>query len=121
MLATQIFVFGQVIKYRITNFSIKMENLDWIEWKECDMLLVMNLDHKRITIYTDEIQNLDIVKTSNSFQDSDGDTNFKLNCVDNKGKNCTVTYCICESLNGLNQLYIKWDNFTIAYNIRKLD
>ncbi len=111
---------GQILKYRATSF-IFFSNGAWGEQKECDVLIVMDLNRKRITIYSDVIQKFDVVDLEDSYADSDGDTNWLINCVDQDGDLCTLVHCICESQNGLQQLSIKHRNTGWGYTMRLLD
>jgi hypothetical protein len=121
LFAMQTFIFGQVYKYRTTQISMKVGNNDWGEWEESEILLIVNLNDQRITIHSSKIQKYDIVTWHESYRDKDGDTNYSFTCVDQDGDYCTVTHCLCESQNGRNQLYIRFNNITWVYYMRKLD
>lgn len=118
----QISVVAQIYKYRTTRVAIKSEGEKWGEWHDSDALLVMDLDDKqRLTIYSKMVQKYDIIEMSKKYSDKDGDTNFNFSCVDQDGVSCFVTHCFCESQKGKEQIYIRYNNVTWAYYLRRLD
>ena len=70
--------YGQVIKLRTTGLAIKYEIDDyrWGEWSEFEpvsVLVVMDIDADRITIYSKETQVYDAIEAEKTRYDSDGD------------------------------------------------
>jgi hypothetical protein len=118
--------FGQVLKLKSTAIAYQYqdENNQWEEWtdfEETSVLIVMNLNEERITIYSQETQVYDIVQSDGETKDSDGDEFLSLRCVNEDGINCTVRLATLYSDGGRSQLYINFSNMVLVYNVYSLD
>lgn len=109
--------FGQdVIKYRTTGVCFKFEDdAEYSEWEDANVLITVDLDvSKRIKVYSDEKQVLDVIEILPS-----GENVVKLSCVDALGQECRVRIVLRDSKQ--LQLYLDYDFFSVAYNIYPLD
>ena len=79
--------FGQVLKLKSTSLSSKYKTeygwTDWAEWEEASVLITIDLQKERITIYSAEKQIYDIAENEGKEYDSDGDETLSLYCVTN--------------------------------------
>lgn len=117
---------AQVLKFRTTALStnVTKENGGWKGWSEFEdsnLLVTVNLDVQRITIYADKTQNFDITDFDELKKDEDGDDVFTFYCVDNEGRNCRIKFYTLHSQNGGRQMYIYYDSLAFLFNIYLLD
>ncbi|WP_034893241.1 hypothetical protein [Gillisia sp. Hel_I_29] len=111
-----------VAKLRTESISIKFQNdngtwKDWTDWKNADVLAIMDEDGKKLTLYTDPKEVYEIIKMTQEITD-EGENILKMFCVDNDGIECNIRL---QHNNGENlQLYIKYSNVIIAYNVKYL-
>lgn len=89
---------------------------DWSSWEDCNILVVINVDMDRITIYSKQTQEFDIIAAEDPYVDSDGDDVIKFTCVDADGLKCGIRF-IGRS-NGSAQLYCDYNDFMYVYNVR---
>lgn len=111
---------AQVYKYKTTEiaYKIKTDGLwsEWSEWKTCDILTVINLDKEVISIYSQEVQEYDIVKSYDVEYDDDGGQMCTFVCVNEDGLRCNIRLRVQED-NQL-QLYVDFKDMMWVYNIR---
>lgn len=112
-----------VLKFRTTDFSfkIKKEGIwgSWSSWESASMLVVVNLDSERITVYSKSVQQYDILDMEDKGIDSDGDRTFKFGCVDQDGDRCSVRVLIRKS--GTKQLYVDFADIMWVYNMQNVN
>ena len=118
--------YGQVYKLKTTSFAFKTKIndyqwSDWSEWEEASILVVMDSDKDRITIYSKDTQVYDIAEDEGKTTDSDGDDTWSFYCVNEDGLTCGVRLVILNSQNGLNQLYVDFNDAKWVYNLYSLD
>ena len=110
---------AQVRKFYTTDFSYKYYDgyrwSDWSEWDESSMLVVINFNKDLITIYSNEIQEFDIVEHLDSYDDDSGGSNIKFLCVNEEGSRCHIRLRIQSD--GGKQLYVDYNDFMYVYNI----
>lgn len=112
---------AQVYKYKTESISYKFKNYDgswedWSKWEETKVLVVINIDLMRISIYSKETQVYDIAEYEGKIIDSDGDENIVFYCIDSKGKTCRVKLLTIKN-NQQRQIYINYSDVIFAYNI----
>jgi hypothetical protein len=117
---------AQVSKLRSTGLSIRYEkeNGQWTDWDdltEASVLITLDFDNERITIYSKEKQVYDIAKYEGLTEDEDGDDILSLFCIDKDGKTCRINYVVLHSRNEQKQLYIYYGDYNILYNVYLLD
>ena len=116
------FITAQVYKfnaYQLAFYDIKKEK--WEPFEDTDILVSMNVDGKKIKIYSKEAQSFDIITVEEKKKDTDGDDTFSFYCEDQNGITCYVDFMILNSKNGIRQLYITYSNAKYVYNIEYLE
>lgn len=114
--SAQVFKFNA---YQIAFFDIQKEK--WDPFEDTDILVSINLDGKKIKIYSKETQSYDIIKSEKKKLDKDGDETLRFYCEDQNGSTCYVDFVVLNSRNGVRQLYIKYSDAQFVYNIKSLD
>ncbi len=111
----------ETIKFRAKYFSYKEYDRygwsEWNEWKDVNILIVVNTEDDRITIFSSETQTLDVY----DFEESvDGDnTTLRFKAIDQEGNNCRIRFVFNE-YDDNRQLYVDYSNFTVVYAIKAL-
>lgn len=117
--------FGQVLKLKSTSFSSKHKSeygwTDWAEWVEASVLITIDLQKERITIYSAEKQIYDIAENEGKEYDSDGDETLSLYCVDKDGLTCRIRFVTLNSKDNQLQLYVDYNDMQWVYNVYSLD
>ena len=116
------FITAQVYKfnaYQLAFYDIEKEK--WEPFEDTDILVSMNIDGKKIKIYSKETQSFDIITVDEKKIDKDGDETFRFYCEDQNGSTCHVDFVVLNSENGVRQLYITYSNAKYVYNIENLD
>lgn len=117
---------AQVYKLKATNFTSKV-NVEgrgwgeWADWKDSDVLITMDMDKDRITIYSKEVQKYDIAEYEGKETDDDGDDIWSFFCINEDGVKCRVRLAKLKSQNGRNQVYVDFSDLMIVYNVYTLD
>lgn len=117
-------VFGQVYKLKATSTQTrtKKENGKWTQWSskvKANMLITIDSDKERITIYTEPKKVYDVIKNKGESFSKNGNEIQALGCVDRYGKNCTVRLLQVKNTNNF-QVYVDYSNKTYVYNVYKL-
>ena len=116
--------YGQVYKNRAIEVAYKSmnDNGSWTtfsDWKECNIIIVTDLDKNMFTIYSEEIQEFDIIKFYPAKIDEKGYKTYEMFCIDKNGKKCQIRN---RFLNGNNyaksQLYVDYNDVIIVYNLQ---
>lgn len=113
---------AQTVKFSATEFAYKFYNehtrkwSDWSEWEYCGrMLVVMNFDRERITVYSKETQEYDIVKYYDKTTDDSGGEIVPMLCVNENGLRCNIRLRIQK--NGARQLYVDFNDALFVYQL----
>jgi hypothetical protein len=117
---------GKVIKLRTTAFSSRHKINEyswsnWRDWEKASVLITIDTDNDRITIYSAERQVYDIAENEGESTDEDGDETLSLYCVDNDGTKCRVRLVYLNSQNERIQLYVDYSDVSWVYNVYALD
>lgn len=111
---------AEVLKLTAYEFAYKASNdygwSDWSEWDDCNILVVIDSDRERITIYSNSTQEFDIIEAEDSYVDSDGDEVLKFTCIDAEGLRCGIRFILKQS--GSAQLYCDYNDLMYVYNVR---
>ncbi|NGX84878.1 hypothetical protein [Aequorivita sp. KMM 9714] len=118
--------YGQVYKLKTTSVSFKNKIndykwSDWSDWEETSILVVLDNEKSRFTIYSKEVQVYDVAENEGKSTDSDGDDTWSFFCVNEDGLRCRVRLVKLNSQNGQNQLYVGFDDAQWVYNLYSLD
>lgn len=117
--------FSQIVSYRSESYSYKMKigQTGWSEWSEPEkssLLIRLDLDKGRYTIYSKEKKTFDMIEDQGLATDSDGDEFWTILCVDQSGIYCKVTLARLHSQKR-HQFYIEYDDVMILYNIQMVE
>lgn len=116
--------FCQVYKFKAHSASYKYEGkYGWTKWtepEETSILIVFNIDKERVTIYSKETQEYDIIKVYDKVVDSDGDDVFRYLCVDKDGLRCNIRWIYLNAQSRW-QIYVDYSDMMWVYNVRKID
>jgi hypothetical protein len=112
-----------VLKVRTTHSCEKHTDYygnwtDWSEWKEANILIVVDSQQDRITIYTETTQTFDIIENEGQSLSDKGDPTFNYYCVDENGTKCRIR--IVKRTSG-NQIYADYSNLILCFNIKNID
>jgi hypothetical protein len=126
LLTISISATGQVRKFKSTSYSYmyKINEYRWSDWSEStesSVLITLDLNNERITIYSATKQVYDIAEYEGETTDDDGDDFFSFFCVNNEGLTCRVRLAKLNSQGGRNQFYIDFSDMRWVYNVYTLD
>lgn len=113
---------AQTYKLQTYNFAFRSKNSygvwsDWSKWESSDMLVVINQDKDRITIYSRKVQEYDIYDYEGEEDDRYGGTTISYRCVDDDGLRCGIRLRVQGD--GSLQLYVDYNDAMWVYGIRK--
>ena len=113
--------FSQNYKFKTTGLSVsvKGENGKFGDWSELKPVsILVNLDSKknRIVIYSEVIQLFEIVEYLPT-EENETDLVYPFVCKDNNGEDCTLSFITRKNQQNRKQLYVKYDDRVLAYNI----
>jgi hypothetical protein len=119
-------VHGKVIKLRSTAFSSRHKINEykwsnWSDWEEASILITIDTDNDRITVYSSQRQVYDIANNEGESTDEDGDKTISLYCIDDDGTKCRVRLVYLNSQNEKIQLYVDYIDVSWVYNVYALD
>ena len=117
---------GQVYKLKSTSISARYKDNEnnWSNWsdiEECIVLITIDLNKERITIYSKETQVYNIIELEGKTTDKDGDDFTSFYCVNEEGLTCRVRLAKLNSKNGILQIYIDFNDLKLVYNVYTLD
>lgn len=118
--------YGQVYKLKSSSLSIKTKIndykwSDWSDWEEASILITIDVNKDRITIYSKETQIYDVAENEGESYDSDGDKTLSFYCVDKNGLTCRIRLIKLISQDNRNQLYVDYSDMKWVYNVFSLD
>jgi hypothetical protein len=113
--------YSQTYKFKTTGLSVsvKEEKGKFGEWSELKLVnIVINLDtnKNRIVIYSEAIQLFEIVEYLPA-EENDSDIVYPFVCKDNNGEDCTISFITRKNQENRKQLYIKYEDRVLVYNI----
>jgi hypothetical protein len=113
--------YSQSHKFKTTGLSVsaKEGNGKFGAWSDLKLVnIVINLDtHKnRIVIYSEAIQLFEIVEYLPT-EENDTDIVYPFTCKDNNGEDCTISFITRKNQENRKQLYIKYEDRVLVYNI----
>ena len=112
---------AQVYKYIATGFSVmeKNEKDNWGKWSDyqtTNMMIALDLDKRRIVVYSKEIQFYNIEKFQDKIENDD-DLIFPFSCIDIDGEPFTISFITRKKQESRKQLYINQKDVILVYNI----
>jgi len=117
--------FSQVYKFKTTGLSVSTKDKsekfgDWTEVKSVNMVVNLDTNKNRIVIYSEVIQLFEIVDYLPT-EENPSDLVYPFVCKDNGGENCTLSFITRKKQDNRMQLYVKYADRVLAYNIIKLE
>ena len=117
--------FAQVLKYKTKQFAhrnlINNEWSEWSEWEDVKIMLTLDGEKERFTIYSNEIQIYDVAKVEEQTIDKDGNEIYNFFCLTEDGSKCRIKHLFPKSPEHNMQLYIQFKDSEIVYNIYKFE
>jgi len=112
---------SQVYKYVATGFSVleKDEKDNWGKWSDyqtTNIIISLDLDKRRIVVYSKEIQYYNI-DTFEKQIENDDDIIFPFSCIDIDGEPFTISFITRKKQDYRKQLYINQKDVILVYNI----
>lgn len=113
--------FSQVYKFKTTALSVSAKEGkgkfgNWSELKPVSILINLDTKKNRVAIYSEAIQLFEIVEYIPT-EETDTDVIYSFVCKDNNGEDCTLSYITRKNQDNRKQLYVKYENRVLAYNI----
>lgn len=117
--------FSQVYKFKTTGLSVSVKDGkgkfgDWSELKSVSIVVNLDTNKNRIVIYSEVIQLFEIIESLPTEENS-ADLVYPFVCKDNSGENCTLSFITRKKQDNRMQLYVKYDDRVLAYNIVKFE
>ena len=112
---------AQTYKFQTNSFSYKYYNerngrwTDWSDWSRSSMLVVISLDRAVINIYSEAIQEYDIIDYQGETKDSEGGKSMQFLCVNEDGLRCNIR--LRQQRDGQKQLYVDFKDMMWVYSI----
>ena len=113
---------AEVIKLRTSGIAYQYKNEysgvwgDWGAWQDCNVLIVIDDRGERITIYSQETQEYDIITQTREDEDFESKS-YYYDCIDARGLRCQVRLRIYDDYSRGSQLYIDYDDMRWVYSI----
>lgn len=94
---------------------------DWSDWYEATILITIDFNKDRITIYSQSVQVFDIIEYLSETYDIEGDLTNKMITVDQDAVRANLRLVTLYSQGGTLQLYVDYSNLIIVYEMYILD
>jgi len=112
---------AQVYKFVATGFSVleKDEKNNWGKWSDyqpTNVIIALDLDKKRIVVYSKEIQFYNIVNFDKKIENDD-DLIFPFSCKDIDDEPFKISFITRKKQDYRKQLYINQKEVILVYNI----
>lgn len=123
LLVAMLFAFftanAQVLKFQTTEFAYRQKNdagkwMEWTDWDESSLLVVINFEKNRVSIYSNTPQEYDIFDYDEGVEENDGSKTYTLKCIDKDGDRSNLRIRFTD---GVVQLYVDYDDFMFVYNM----
>ena len=110
-----------VVKLRANSFCEKHTvNTQWTEftsWKDTNILIVIDGDKQRITVYSAQTQTYDIITNDGLSLSEFGERTQNYTCVDENGAQCGMR--VIERSQSTNIIF-DFSNIIICYNVSQI-
>jgi hypothetical protein len=90
----------------------------WSNWKEANILIVIDGQQQRITIYTETLQTFDIIEDEGESLSDKGDPTMNFFCIDENGTKCRIR--IVKRTES-TQIYADYNNLILCFNVKKIN
>ncbi|WP_281635735.1 hypothetical protein [Flavobacterium marginilacus] len=113
--------FSQTYKFKTTGLSVSVKGAngkfgDWSPIKPVSIIVNLDTKKNRIAIYSEVIQLFEIVEYSPT-EESKTDLIYGFVCKDNSGEDCMLSFITRKNQNNIQQLYVKYADRVLVYNI----
>ena len=113
-----------ILKLRTSHTSEKHTDYrghwtDWSEWREANILIVIDAQQERITIYSETLQTFDIIQDEGETLSDKGDPTLNYYCVDENGTKCRIR--IVKRNDSTTQIYADYNNLILCYNVKRIN
>ena len=113
--------FSQTYKFKTTGLSVSVKGEngkfgDWSELKLVNILVNLDTNKNRIVIYSEAIQLFEIIQYLPE-EETATDIIYSFVCKDNSGEDCTVSFITRKNQQNRKQLYIKYEDRVLVYNV----
>lgn len=116
-----IFAYADIQKMTATSVASKSYTngrwSEWSDWEDVNILVVINFDKERITIYSQRTQEFDIIQYYEEESDGEGGKVHEMVCVDEDGLRCHVRIRFPKT--NIPQIYIDYKDFMYVYNLEQ--
>jgi hypothetical protein len=113
--------FSQTYKFKTTGLSVseKLKDGKWGKWSDLELtniLITLDTKKNRIVIYSEVIQLFEIVDYLPA-EENETDIVYPFTCKDTNGEDCTLSFITRKNQENRKQLYIKYEDRVIVYNV----
>lgn len=114
--------YADVTKLRTSGVATQYKNEysgvwdDWGAWEDCNVLIVIDEDRDRITIYSQRTQEYDIIGIGQEEEDYES-SSLTFDCVDEEGIRCSLTIRVYNNNSLGSQLYVNYNDIRWVYSI----
>ena len=113
---------AQTYKFYSTDFAMKYKTdrgywSDWSDWEPSHCLITISLDRDEISIYSEEIQEFDVIRSDDWRKDNGGGEQFEMFCIDSNGLKCSMRLRVQS--NGELQLYVEYNDLMYVYHLER--
>ena len=113
--------YSQTYKFKTTGLSVSVKGNNgkfgnWSELKPVSIVVNLDPQKNRIVIYSEAIQLFEIVEFLPT-EENNTDLIYPFVCKDNNGENCTLSFITRKNQDNRKQLYVKYVDRVLAYNI----
>lgn len=116
---TSIVAKAEVYKLKSSSFAVRYNYEGvWQKWPtptNTEVLIILNADANRVTVYSKRTQEYDIYKEYNVTYNSDGDKIWEFDCIDEEGIRCSLR--MIKRYGGGFQIYMDYSDMQWMYNV----
>jgi hypothetical protein len=113
--------FSQTYKFKTTGLSVSLKGengkfSDWSELKSVNLVVNLDTNKNRFVIYSEVIQLFEIVEYLPE-EETNTDIIYSFVCKDTNGEDATLSIITRKNQDNRKQLYIKYEDRVLVYNI----
>jgi hypothetical protein len=113
--------YSQTYKFKTTGLSVSEKGTNgkfggWSDLKLVNILINLDTNKNRIVIYSEAIQLFEIVEYLPA-EENETDIVYPFICKDNNGEDCTISFITRKKQENRKQLYIKYEDRVLVYNV----
>jgi hypothetical protein len=117
--------YSQAYKFKTTGLSVSVKGAngkfgDWSDLKLVNILINLDTNKNRFVIYSEVIQLFEIVEYL-AAEENETDVVYPFICKDNNGEDCTISFITRKNQENRKQLYIKYEDRVLVYNVVNIE